>query len=578
MSTTYRTAYRLAIFGLAFSTLVGCESSKKQTDTKTVSPPPVTEKVLKAGQNSDIFDPARVLTIEIEMPAKDWDVLRKTGHDASVSFTRCPGVPKKIYSYQRAKVTIDGVTLEGVGVRKKGYLGSLSVLRPSLKLKFDEFVEGQKYQGVRRMTLNNNKQDRALMRTCLIYKVFSDAKLPAPRCNFARVKVNGTDFGIYSNVEPIKKPFLRRNFGEADGNLYEGLLADFKTDWVDNFEKKIIAKKAEPDQLAKLSAALEQPDDKLVAAVSSLIDYDEFLSFWALETLVGHWDGYTNNRNNFYVYVVSKSGRLHFIPWGTDMGFTYNDPFHKGERPLAVSAEAKLASRLYSNAKVRADYIARMNKLLDTIWDEKALLAEVDRIEKMLGGLTHDDDVAEIKLFITERKQKLAKELSAGGIDWKVPGRTKPCSDEGGEISGKFETIFDNLEAKDLLTKGTASLHFSLDGKPIKCSLVGAVAGRDVKSADVPAVRLLGVAGERIFVVQLLFEEPLFKAGETQPFHGFATWGLVLEVIEVTNIRFIGLLGSGHISLEQAGVKKGSSIKGSFSGKIYLFPHDKSTK
>ena len=42
--------------------------------------------------------------------------------------------------------------------------------------------------------------------------MFEKAGLPAPRCNFARVSMNGEDLGIYVHVEPVKKAFLRDNF------------------------------------------------------------------------------------------------------------------------------------------------------------------------------------------------------------------------------------------------------------------------------------------------------------------------------------------------------------------------------
>jgi hypothetical protein len=44
-------------------------------------------------------------------------------------------------------------------IRKKGYLGSLSMLRPSSKLHFGKFVDGQRLFGMRRMAHNNDHQD-----------------------------------------------------------------------------------------------------------------------------------------------------------------------------------------------------------------------------------------------------------------------------------------------------------------------------------------------------------------------------------------------------------------------------------
>ena len=47
------------------------------------------------------------------------------------------------FNWYPADVTVDGVRVEQVGIRKKGLIGSLSTDKPSLKIKFDKYVEGQ---------------------------------------------------------------------------------------------------------------------------------------------------------------------------------------------------------------------------------------------------------------------------------------------------------------------------------------------------------------------------------------------------------------------------------------------------
>ena len=98
----------------------------------------------------------------------------------------------------------------------KGFIGSQSTTKPSIKINVDEYVEGAKLFGVDNITLNNGVQDPSLLRQCLSYQLFDLAGLPSPRCNFAHVYVNGADMGIYVHVEPIKPAFLRQHFDEDD--------------------------------------------------------------------------------------------------------------------------------------------------------------------------------------------------------------------------------------------------------------------------------------------------------------------------------------------------------------------------
>ena len=82
------------------------------------------------------------------------------------------------YEYVPAKVTIDGVTFQKVGLRKKGFIGSQDTTRPSLKIKLDLFEAGQKIDGLKTLTLNNNKQDVTLMNQYLGYRMFDQAQSP----------------------------------------------------------------------------------------------------------------------------------------------------------------------------------------------------------------------------------------------------------------------------------------------------------------------------------------------------------------------------------------------------------------
>ena len=114
-----------------------------------------------------------------------------------------------------------------VGVRKKGLIGSVVSTRPSLKVKFDEYVDGQTFAGLDGLTLNNNNQDQRLLQKFLAYDLYTRAGVPAPQASFARVRVNGEDLGVYTRVETIDEAFLRRAFGNDKGVLFEGYAGDF---------------------------------------------------------------------------------------------------------------------------------------------------------------------------------------------------------------------------------------------------------------------------------------------------------------------------------------------------------------
>ena len=190
------------------------------------------------------FELDRILDITIEIDVEDWDTLRHQTRTLADVFAEIEefGLSRpfaSIYTWFSATVSVDGETHTDVGVRKKGFVGSQSSTKPSLKLRFDKYVDDQSLpDGMNRMTLNNSVQDPSMLNTCLSYRVFAAAGNPAPRCNFATVSVNGTDLGLYVHVEEFKAPFLSHHFGSAEGNLYEGTVSDFTPEFRGTFEKK----------------------------------------------------------------------------------------------------------------------------------------------------------------------------------------------------------------------------------------------------------------------------------------------------------------------------------------------------
>ena len=58
-------------------------------------------------------------------------------------------------------------------------------------------------------------------------------------------------------------------------------------------------------------AELQTNENDYQTAIWKLIDEEAFYKFWALEGLLSFWDGYSGNRNNFFVYVNPATDKLH---------------------------------------------------------------------------------------------------------------------------------------------------------------------------------------------------------------------------------------------------------------------------
>ena len=434
----------------------------------------------------------RVLEVSIEIDGEDWDTLRHQTRTLEDVFEEIEeyGLSRPfadIYTWFAATVTVDGETHADVGVRKKGFVGSQSSTKPSLKLRFDKYVDGQSLGGVmERMTLNNSVQDPSMVNTCLAYRVFAAVGSPAPRCNFATVSVNGRDLGLYVHVEEIKAPFLARHFDRADGNLYEGTVSDFTPTHRGTFEKKNNEDADDWSDIDAVVVALEDPSDAGLEALGEIVELDRFLSFWATEVLIGHWDGYAGNRNNYWFY-REPGGPFVFIPWGTDGTFHLQDdpnPFDNiSDPPPSVLALTAIPNRLYNHPDWRTRYTARLKEILDTVWDADELLAAVDEMAAVVQQhalprerLAAAADTERVRKFILKREGEILADLTPEPPEWPEPDEYAPPPEVSGTLEVAFETTWDSNLSADPLAEGEVS-RLVLDGYEVPAEGFGAFSG-----------------------------------------------------------------------------------------------------
>ena len=210
----------------------------------------------------DIFPTDRVLDVRITLAKKDWDTIRRQSRNIFTALQEKRRVEpiEHPYTYVNASMTIDGVKFPEVGLRKKGFIGSLSSVRPSLKIKLNHSDKEGGIEGLTNLTFNNNKQDGSLLCQFMGYALFNAAGSPAPRCAFAKVTVNGKNLGVYSHVETMRKPLMKRSFGNSKGTLYEGTVVDFHEGWEGSFERKFGKDKRARKKIRKLIKVLQGKD------------------------------------------------------------------------------------------------------------------------------------------------------------------------------------------------------------------------------------------------------------------------------------------------------------------------------
>lgn len=526
------------------------------------------ETSLDDDASAAVFSRDRVLEVAVEMDAADFAELRGQTRDiVSLLSGDCLAEPlEDPYTWFHADATLDGEPIADVGIRKRGLLGSASTTKPGLKLKFDKYTDDDRtWSGLERLTFTNAQQDPTLLRTCLTYDTFRAAGLPAPRCGYAHVTVNGEDLGAYVNVEHVDDAFLARWFGDDTGNLYEGTLSDFRDGWTGSFEAK--NDDADYRDLQAVADALKVGDDALLAEVDAVVDLDRYLAFWAHEVLVGHWDGYAGNTNNFFVYADPADGRLRFVPWGADATFDGDAPFGAGAS-VAVVANAALPVRLSQTEEGRARYEAALRDAAEG-WDDAATLAEIDRLATLLDPwLDRGTNAAldDLRGIVGARKDAVLSELDAG-LDWAPYLRGDPCLVSHGSVVADFTATWGSYGVEDPLTAGTASVTMTWDGASYTSVTGGVVAGDADGQALIVAVGGLGYGA---YVAPYVVFDPSRVAPGVLPLDADMQ-GYLLYMDETTGNQFTtaAYLGDGSLTLTAGGTGDGDVVTGRIEAELY---------
>ncbi|MHA6481792.1 CotH kinase family protein [Paenibacillus sp. strain BS8-2] len=128
--------------------------------------------------------------------------------------------------YISADITINGTTIQNVGIRPKGNSSLRQVAnddttdRYSFKIKFDEYVADQTWMGLDKLVVNNMTTDNSYMKEYLSYDIMSYIGVDAPLFSYADIEVNGEAWGFYLAVEDIDSGYLARAQGD-EGELYK---------------------------------------------------------------------------------------------------------------------------------------------------------------------------------------------------------------------------------------------------------------------------------------------------------------------------------------------------------------------
>ncbi len=414
----------------------------------------------------DFFKDETIQEIYIEIDQADWQAILASPLDEE---------------YYPANVTYQGETVTNVAFRTKGNSSLDSVARDStsdrysFKIDFNEYVEGQKFAGMKKINLNNNFSDPTYMRETLAYDIFRNYGVPVPRTKYVNLYINGALHGFYTLVEQIDSEFIERHFANDEGDLYKPDMAGMNDNagadlvWVNNSIDSY------PGVRDGLKTNEETSDHSAIINLineinngsdyDSVIDVDMFLRYLAISTAIVHLDNYPGQfTHNYYLY--EQNGKFTLIPWDLNMAWgsfsmgcdANGVDLYIDEPTMESMSDRPLVDKILAVPAYKATYHKYLQEIISDLTDASVLNPKIDATADKIRSYVESDPTA--FYTITEFEDGIYGDFttnSGGGFGGGMggqPDQTGPALIDFNET--RVESVQDQLDGSKA-SSGTGS-------------------------------------------------------------------------------------------------------------------------
>jgi spore coat protein CotH len=338
----------------------------------------------------EVFDPQHLWTLYLEISAADWDIIfnDETFEIERPAFFWAEGEEaQKLY----------------VGVRRKSGdpLDGGDHVKISFKIDINEYIEGQEWHGLTKLSLENGDDNNVLTEgiACNIHQMASGPEgygYDAWRANWAKLYINGVYYGVYVNAEQLDKRFLQNRCwyvwhetwlyqyrGESNYTLEVGDDLNPRSPAVDElcYSPFVHANPSSP--LHPSGGFCLAPDgNALLEQLDRLIDVQGMLTMAAVNIFVANPDSlFTHGRNSHFLDFnldnPLETRKRYYLPWDVDAAMQRPDfnIYPTGE---------EYADSILTNPVFKAHYEQIMLDLINGPLSEANIHALIDRVEPVL--------------------------------------------------------------------------------------------------------------------------------------------------------------------------------------------------
>ncbi len=359
------------------------------------------------GDSYKIFDNDDIAEIRISINQDSLDKIFAPGNEGSYTYLAA------YFSYESNNIPL--TTLSNVGLRLRGAIPRYSQKR-DLKISFNKFVPGRSFYGLKKFNLRSLNRDPSIIREKICLDLLKDMNVVSTRAGFVKLYINDEYRGLYLNVEEVDKNFLNTHFGNNNGNLYKcARYANLGIREDGNYKFEFGPPDYAPHQIVrayKLSTNETEDDYSDLIDLIEVINYtsyynfkndlenslnvDPFLKAQAFSVMVGDWDGFWSNQNNYYLYHDTRTNRFEFI--ARDLDLTLGVDWGGGEYAIADiysfgpdNNDRPLMKRLLNMPEYKGAYSKYIKQLVDNHFSTDQIWPKIEDTKEMIQSAVEDD-------------------------------------------------------------------------------------------------------------------------------------------------------------------------------------------
>lgn len=389
---------------------------------------------------TEFYDEDVLETIYIDFDQENYQVLLEENYPSRTEI--------------EARLTYKDVVYDSVGVRYRGATSYfLAGDKKSFSVDLEWAIDGQDINGYNSLKLNNGYEDPSAMREVL-YSSLARSHIPAAKVNFIKLVVNGESYGVYSNVQKLRKDHVNEWFFDNDATRWraeaEGSgMPEFSgpppdcpefpdcpggpdipqdIDFADvfagtsslnnlgpsgsDYETAYELRSSDVDDpwqdLANAAYTLDTADpDTLVDELGQYLDIDETLWFIATENLFTDPDSYVNKGGvDYYLYFDLASSRLLPIEYDGNSAMSDTDwsPFFRED-----DERFPLISVLLNIPELRQRYLAHYRALVSESLDLDLVNEKITTYASLINDVVADED--QVRQYTYEEYVTAVEEL-----------------------------------------------------------------------------------------------------------------------------------------------------------------------